>query len=363
MADSDNRTEKPTGKRLSEAQSKGNFARTMEIQTVFVLTAGFVAISISAPLILSVFRTSMVDTFGQLGKLTISLNSINLYYESFIFWIFASVLPVALAALVAAILAGGLQSRFRLTLGRLEVRWERLNPATNIPQLFQPLPALMRTVVGVVKLLVILGLTYVVIKRLLLHPIFYTATSFEDVLLFMSDSVVSITTRVLIGLALIAVADYAYQLWKMQKDLMMTKQEVKEEHKAAEGSAEVKGELRKRRFKLLFSKWMRELPKADVVVTNPTHLSVALRYDRKTMRAPRVVAKGARYNALRIREIAKQYQIPMVENKPVAQFLFKHCREGQEIPPHVYTAVAEILAYVYRVNRFRYHLEGQQISA
>jgi flagellar biosynthetic protein FlhB len=172
-------------------------------------------------------------------------------------------------------------------------------------------------------------------------------------------SAVSVLTTV----ALIAGADYGYQFWKHQKDMMMTKEEVKEESKSSEGNPLVKGELRKRRIAILRQNWIREIPKADVVVTNPTHLAVALRYDRKTMRAPRIVAKGARLNALRIREIAEQFQIPIVENKPVAQLLFKHCKVGQEVPPQVYTAVAEILAYVYRVNRFRYHLQGQQISA
>ena len=265
--------------------------------------------------------------------------------------------------MVAGVLGGGLQSRFRLSLDRLEIRWTRLHPATHIQQLFQPIPSLMRTLVGALKFLVILGLTALVIRRLLEHPVFYSATSFGEIIAFMTESVRSISMRVLVGLALIAGADYGYQFWKHQKDMMMTKEEVKEESKSSEGNPLVKGELRKRRIAILRQNWIREIPKADVVVTNPTHLAVALRYDRKTMRAPRIVAKGARLNALRIREIAEQFQIPIVENKPVAQLLFKHCKVGQEVPPQVYTAVAEILAYVYRFNRFRYHLQGQQISA
>lgn len=357
------RTEKPTGKRLSEAQSKGQFAKTVEIQTVFILAAGFIAVSMSAHKMLNVFTSSMIETIGQLGKLPLSTTSVHTYFMAFAQWTAICVLPVAVSAFVAAILAGGLQSRFHLSTSKLELKWERINPVSHMQQLFQPVPSLMRTVVGVLKLIVILGLTYVVIKRLMNHPIFYSSTSFGDVLLFMAESMKSITARVLLGLGIIAAADYGYQLWKHQKDLMMTKQEVKDESKNAEGNPQVKSELRRRRLALLKQTWMRELPKADVIVTNPTHLSVALRYDRKTMRAPKIVAKGARLNALRIREIAKQYQIPIVENKPVAQLLFKHCKIGQEVPPEVYTAIAEILAYVYRVNRFRYHTEGQQIPA
>lgn len=357
------KTEQPTGKRLAEAINKGQFARTMEIQTVFVLAAGFLAISLTGGKITEVFTTAMVETLGQLGKLTLTLDSLQAYFTTFVRWLTICILPVMVAALVAGVLAGGLQSRFRLSMGRLEVSWERLNPVTNAQQFFKPLPSLMRLVVGLLKFLVILGLTFLVIKRLIGHPVFYTATSFGEIILFMVESVNSITGRVLVGLALIAAVDYGYQFWKNKKDLMMTKEEVKEETKNAEGNPQIKGELRKRRFALLRQGWMKEIPKADVIVTNPTHLAIALRYDRKTMKAPKVLAKGARLNALRIREIAKDFQIPIVENKPVAQFLFKHCKIGQEIPPQVYAAVAEILAYVYRVNRFRYHVEGQQVPS
>jgi flagellar biosynthetic protein FlhB len=361
MADQGEKTEKPTGKRISEAWSKGQFPRTIEIQTVFVLGAGLLVLSMMGGQIMRVLSTSMIDTLGQIGRLTVSINSIESYVATFLKWLAACALPVMFAALVAAFLAGGLQSRFHLSLQRIEFSWARLNPFTNVQHLFQPLPSAMRTLVGMLKFLVILGLTILVIKRLLDHPLFYTTTNFGEIVQFMTESVRSISARVLAGLALIAGADYGYQYWKHQKDLMMTKEEVKEEAKSSEGSPLVKGELRKRRLAILRQNWMREIPRADVVVTNPTHLAVALRYDRKTMRAPKIVAKGARLNALRIREIAQQFQIPIVENKPVAQLLFKHCKVGQEVPSQVYTAVAEILAYVYKTNRFRYYMEGQRV--
>jgi flagellar biosynthesis protein FlhB len=363
MSDGGEKTEQPTGRRMSQAISKGQFARTIEIQTVFVLTSGFLVIGMTGRHIIQVMTTAMVDTLGQLGKLTMSINSVQIYFSTFTHWLISCIWPITIAAMVAGILGSGLQSRFRLSTGRLEINWERLNPVTNAMQLFKPLPSLMRLVVGLLKLIVILGLTSVVIKRLIGHPIFYSATSFGEVMLFMVEAVNSITNRVLVGLALIAAADYGYQFWKNKQDLMMTKEEVKEETKNSEGNPQIKSELRKRRFAMLRQGLMNEIPKADVIVTNPTHLAIALRYDRKAMKAPKIVAKGARLNALRIREIAEQFQIPIVENKPVARFLFKHCKVGQEIPSQVYAAVAEILAYVYRVNRFRYHVEGQRIGS
>jgi flagellar biosynthetic protein FlhB len=129
--------------------------------------------------------------------------------------------------------------------------------------------------------------------------------------------------------------------------------------KNTEGNPQVKAARRRRRT-VSKAKMLAEVPKADVVVTNPTHLAVALRYDRKTMKAPRVVAKGIRLNAERIREIAKQHQVPVLENKPLARLLFKHGRVGGEIPASLYAAVAEVLAWVYRVNRYRYYAEQNQ---
>lgn len=364
MSDSDNKTEKPTGKKMGEAASKGQFARTAEIQTVFALTAGFLAVTQTSESTFRVLTTSFVETLGHLGSYTITADSIHQHFAMFLNWLAICVLPVMLVCVVAGILSGGLQSRFQVSLERLEMNLERLNPIPNLMSLFQPSPAsLMKVVVGLLKLLVILGFTYLVIKQLLGHPIFYTATNFGDIVAFMVESVKSVTVRVIFGLTFIAAADYGFQLWKHNKDLMMTKEEVKDESKNAEGNPAVKSEMRKRRLALLRGNWAKEIPTADVVITNPTHLAVVLRYNRKTMRAPKLVAKGARLNALRIRELAQQFQIPIVENKPIARMLFKHCKVGQEVPPQVYAAVAEVLAYVYRVNRYRYYVEGQQVPS
>jgi flagellar biosynthetic protein FlhB len=140
---------------------------------------------------------------------------------------------------------------------------------------------------------------------------------------------------------------------------MMTKQELKDEMKNTEGNQMMKGARRRRRT-VSKAKQLAEVPTADVVVTNPTHIAVALRYDRKTMRAPKVVAKGIRLNAQGIREIAAKYQIPIIENKPLARMLFKNARVGGEIPAQLYAAVAEVIAWVYRVNRYRYYAEQNQ---
>jgi flagellar biosynthetic protein FlhB len=159
------------------------------------------------------------------------------------------------------------------------------------------------------------------------------------------------------ALLVLAAIDYGYQVWRNTQDMMMTKEEVKEESKSSEGNPQIKAQQRRKRRANTKRKMLLEVPNADVVLVNPTHLAIALRYDRKTMKAPRIVAKGSRLNALRIKEIARQHQVPIIENKPLARLMFKYGRVGGEIPAQLYAAVAEVLAWVYRVNAYRYYRE------
>jgi flagellar biosynthetic protein FlhB len=155
----------------------------------------------------------------------------------------------------------------------------------------------------------------------------------------------------------LAAADYGYQFWRTNEDLKMTKEEVKDENKNTEGNPQIKAQRRRKQYANAKRKMLAEVAKADVVVVNPTHIAVALRYDKKTMKAPRIVAKGTRLNALRIREIATENQVPIVENVPLARLMFKYVKVGGEIPAELYAAVAEVLAWVYRVNAYRYYRE------
>jgi flagellar biosynthetic protein FlhB len=160
----------------------------------------------------------------------------------------------------------------------------------------------------------------------------------------------------------IAAADYGYQFWRTHQDLMMTREELKEEAKSSEGNPQVKSR-RRRMLGRSKRQMLADVAKADVVVTNPTHIAIALRYDRQSMQAPRLVAKGIRKNAEQIREIARQSGVPLVENKPLARLMFKYGKVGREIPAQLYAAVAEVLAYVYRTNPYRYYAEACTLAA
>jgi flagellar biosynthetic protein FlhB len=264
--------------------------------------------------------------------------------------------PVVLAAMFCGLLAGGIQNRFSTASEALGFHWERVNPAEGFQRVFSGRSAV-PTLVAVFKFILIFSLTYSVIQDVMRDPVFTTSVSLPRYVEFLAESALKICLRVLLAVGVIASTDYGYQFWRNHKDLMMSREEIKEEMKSTEGNQQVKGMRRKLRA-MSKRKMLAQVPKADVVVTNPTHIAIALRYDRKTMQAPRVVAKGIRRNADQIRELARAHGVPIVENKPLARLMWKYGKPGREIPAQLYAAVAEVLAYVYRTNPYRYYADA-----
>ena len=352
------KTEQPTPRRLEEAIKRGQIAQSAEVQTVFVLLGFLAALAFAGREIWDQFVSVIVMTLSHLYDTTITTSSLQGYGVSAVFVLIKCVGPVILATATAGLIAGGIQNRFNTASEVLTPNWNRVSPLEGFQRLFSA-RMVAPTILGAIKFAFILTITYSEIRNVVNDPIFTSAVSSERLAQFMGQTCLRIFLRVSLGLIVIAGADYAYQFWRTQRDLMMTKQELKDELKNSEVNQRMKTARRKRRA-LSKAQALAEVPKADVVVTNPTHIAIALRYDRKTMRAPKVVAKGIRLNAEKIREIAQQHQVPIVENKPLARMLFKHGRVGGEIPAELYAAVAEILAWVYRVNRYRYYAEQNQ---
>jgi flagellar biosynthetic protein FlhB len=352
------KTEQPTPRKLEEAIKKGQIARSAEVQTVFVLFGAFAALTFAGREIWLQLVGTTAFALSHLYDTTITANSLQGYGVTGVLILLKCTGPVALATALAGLLAGAIQNRFNTASEVLAPNWNRVNPVEGFKRLFS-MRSLTPTAISVVKFIFILAVTYSEIRSVLSDPIFGTAVSVGRLAEFLGETCLRIFLRVCFGLLIIAAADYAYQFWRTQRDLMMTKQELKDEMKSSDGNQQVKSRRRRRRA-VSKAKSLAEIPTADVVVTNPTHIAIALRYDRKTMRAPKVVAKGIRLNAKIIREIAEQHQVPIIENKPLARMLFKHGRVGGEVPAQLYAAVAEILAWVYRVNRYRYFSESNQ---
>lgn len=364
MAESESgqeKTEQPTPKKLEQLAESGQFARSTEINTLALLVASMLVLTIMAPKMVETFRLFLMSMLQQMATLRITPDTYMLYFTQFLTTAGSLILPVMIASMLAALIAAGGQSRFRLSPKAIEPKVSKLSPISGFKRIFSS-QSLAKLVVSLLKFVVIFGFTYPAIKAVLNDPIFYMATDVWHLIQFMGNTAQSVGLRVIAGMVLIASADYAYQMWKTEQDSLMTKQEVKDESKQAEGNMMQKGEMRRRRRQMLMDTLNTEVPQADVIVTNPTHLAIALKYERGQMGAPKVIAKGARFNALRIREIARQHDVPIVENKPVARLLFKHCKVGQEIIAELYSAVAEILAYVYRTNRYKYYMRDQRVS-
>jgi flagellar biosynthetic protein FlhB len=353
------KTEQPTPRRLEDAIKKGQIPQSAEVQTVFVLFAALTALTFAGPEIWQQFVSTTVLALSHLHDTPLSVDSLQGYAVSGSLLFLKCAGPIVLATMVGGLLAGSMQSRFQTASEALTPDWNRVNPVEGFKRVFSA-RMFAPTAIAVAKFAFILALLWSEVSRILSDPIFATSVSTARLGAFLAQCSLRICLRVSLGLLLIAAADYGYQWWRTQRDLMMTKQEVKDDMKNTEGNPRIKAARRRRRA-IKKAKALADVPKADVVVTNPTHIAIALRYDRKTMRAPKIVAKGIRLNAQRIREIAEQHQVPLVENKPLARMLFKHGRVGSEIPAQMYAAVAEILAWVYRMNRYRYYTEQNQV--
>ncbi len=354
MSDKGLQTEQPTEKKLNDALDEGQFARTGDIPIVFVLTAGFFTLAFGSREYCEKICAIGVGIFGHLGKYKLQAEAVNEWTVPAAMTMLGLMLPVAVACAIAGALAGGLQSRFRLTPGVLGFKFSRLNPVAGIQRIFS-MQGAVKLATDAAKLIVVGFLVWGAVKDLMHDPIFYTPVPPTQLGAFMMSTAKLLLGRFVLALGGIAALNYIYQLRKVHSDLMMTKQEVKEEARNAEGDPKVKAAQRQMARRLLQKQMLSAVPTADVVVTNPTHFAVALRYERGTDKAPVVLAKGERAFAKRIKALAKENGVPMVENRPVARALFKYGRVGKPIPIELYQAVADILAFVYKTHRYYFH--------
>jgi flagellar biosynthesis protein FlhB len=352
--DKDQKTEEPTGKRLSDAHEKGQFARTAELGVVFGLAAAFAALSMGAT---EGARQVAEYTAGLLSHLhTVSFNSgvVPLPLMNAGRVVAIVLVPILVATVLAALLSGGLQSGFQFTAEALGFKPEKLDPITGFKRIFSQ-TAVVHGAVDFVKMLVIGTAIWIAMRELLADPLFSTPVEAAYLGEFILRGIRSLLSRLILMLGVVAAISYAYEKHKTHQDLMMTKQEVKEENKQAEGNVQVKMAIRRMARRLAQRQMLAAVATADVVVTNPTHYAVALKYERGVDAAPVVLAKGENALARRIKALAADHEVPMVENRPVARMLYANARVGEPIPSELFQAVAGILAFVYRTHRYYFH--------
>ena len=258
--------------------------------------------------------------------------------------------PLLTGVVVVAILANILQVGLVFNPARLAPNLEALNPVRGAGKIFGKGFRPMQILLTVVKLVVLSIVAYSALRGRIKEIVTAQQLSFGQLFLLAAQTIYSIALRLAIALLIIAIIEYIYQRWKMEQDLKMSKEEVKEEMRRMDGDPKVKQRRRQIALQRLQQKLKKDVPTADVVVTNPTHFAVALKYEPAVMHAPKVVAKGQDFMALRIREIAIEHGIPILERKPLARALYQTVEVGKEIPEEFYGAVAEILAYVYELS-------------
>ncbi|MGH8020514.1 MAG: EscU/YscU/HrcU family type III secretion system export apparatus switch protein [Opitutaceae bacterium] len=353
-SDQDQRTEEPTAKRLSEAFQQGQFAQSPDVAIAVGLATTFCLLLFAAPDTARRVAELGSHIFGHLDRFEVNEISATRGLQDGLGLIGSLVFPFVGVAMLAGVVAGGMQTGFRLTPKVTELKWNRLDPVGGVKRLVS-MQVLVRFGIDLLKMGALSAILYGAVRRILDDPIFYTPVDVGHVGRFILDTALYVFVRITIAAGVIAGISYFYQWRKTRKDLMMTREEVKQERKNAEIDPHVKSAQRSLARRLLQRQMLNAVPTADVVVTNPTHFAVALKYERGQDRAPVVLAKGRGVFARRIKELAAKHEVPTVENKPVARALYKYGQVGREIPAQLYQAVAGILGFVYRTHRYYFH--------
>lgn len=344
------RTERATPRRLEEARREGNVARSTELTSALVLLSGVIGLAVFGGKILRDLAAVVRGGLGSMAHPAIDEASIIARFQADSLHIFWMILPL-LAVLVLAGMAGNvLQVGFLMTSRPLQPRWAVLNPVEGFRRMFS-LRSGQELLKAILKVTIIAVVAYVTVKADMDRLVPLAGVSEGEFASRIGQATTRLGLRVSLSLLVLAVLDYGYQRWEHERGLRMTRQEVEEEQKQTEGDPRVKGRIRLLQRMLARRRMMTEVKTADVVITNPVHVAVALRYDRLTMAAPVVVARGMRKLAERIKAVARENSVPVVEDPPLARLLYKEARLGQPIPAALYQAVAQVLAHVWRLNR------------
>ena len=351
------KTEEPTSKKLSDARKEGQVAKSKEIANAFELLALF--------LVLKFWTAFLGDSFvGMFRNIYTQMSEYIKLYDGFLQSItfraifnrvmvrlFVMIGPVLLLGFLVAFICDVVQVKWQPTAKPLQPKFSKLNPVNGFKRIVS-VNSLVELIKSLLKIGIIVYAVYSYLRKNMPSIYLLYSVSLNEAILQIGNLVINLGLRIAIFYMLVAAADYIYQKIKFKNDMKMTKQEVKDEYKNQEGDPQIKAKQRQRMQEASRRRMMQQLPEADVVITNPTHYAVAIKYDPEKYDAPYVVAKGVDYLAQRIKDTAKEHHIEIVENKPLARMLYANVEIGSVVPPELYQAVAEVLAFVY-------HLQGK----
>ena len=347
----ENKTEKPTPRRIEKAREEGNVPKSNEVNSVAVLLGGFLLMTFLSE---KFFNELLVGSFLGLESF-ISPDRLN-GHDILLFWIaelkrvFLWLFLALTAAFAVAIVSNIAQFGFLFSFKILKPKFSKLNPLQGIKNIFFSLNSLFELVKNLVKIAVIIGVAYYFLKGHITEILSLYKLPLWEGIKELGKLIGVLSAYIIATGVAIAVIDYGYRRWKWEQDLMMSREEVKEEYKQTEGNPEIKREIRRRMREIMARRMIQEVPKSTVVITNPTHFAVALKYDIERDRAPKVVAKGADEIAKKIIEVAQKHGVQIYRDPPLARALYYSVEVGQEIPEKFYKAVAKVIAFVLRAK-------------
>jgi flagellar biosynthetic protein FlhB len=343
------KTESATPKKRQDSRKKGQVAKSAELPSSIILLACICCLMMLGPF----YQKQMLAMFGDvfINRLNMSVTDANVlsmfgHYAQQMLMFLA---PIFTVVIIFAFAAHYVQFGWLFTLEPLIPKLSKLNPLTGAKGIIG-VRSIIEFFKSSLKLITVSLVVYMILWSEKKRFLDLAHMPVQDIFAFVADLTIRMGIFVAVLLLVIAVFDYLYQRYEYEKKLKMSKQDIKDEHKNMEGDPLIKGKIKERQRRMALMRMMQEVPKADVIITNPTHFAVALKYDGTKMDAPTVIAKGQDYMALRIREIAKQNDIITMENKPLARALYDRTEVGESVPADLFQAVAEVLAYVYQLK-------------
>ncbi|MCQ4087204.1 flagellar biosynthesis protein FlhB [Saccharibacillus sp. JS10] len=343
------KTEKATPKKRGESRKKGQVAKSQELPGSILLLMCIVMLMIFGSNFRTVITDLFTDVYAHRMSMEVTIDNVMKMMMQYVFEILKLLAPIFIVVILVDILASVGQYGLLFVSEGLKPKFSKLDPIKGAKNLFS-LRSIVELLKSLLKMSVIGLLVYTTLQGQIGIIFQLHSMSLESILSFAASTTISLGIKIGVALIILAIFDYMYQKFEFEKSIKMSKQDIKDEYKKAEGDPMIKGKIRERQRRMAMQRMMQDVPTADVIITNPTHYAVALKYDGDQMQAPEIVAKGQDFVALRIREIAANNGVLIMENKPLARALFAQAEIGDTVPADLFQAVAEVLAYVYKLK-------------
>lgn len=353
------KTEPATPRRREEARRKGQVFKSQELASALLVLAAFTGLYLLFPYMVGEFQDLVAWSYSLNPEQVATIAGLSGILVSVILSFVRLTFPLLALVMVVGLLSNVSQAGFILSGEPLRFRPDRINPVEGLKRIFSR-RALVQLVKSIAKLVIVVVTTYLLLRQFLRPVSLLALMELKEGARFVGHLTLRLGLHSGAVLLVLGIMDLYYQRWEYERSLMMSKQELKDELKQVEGDPQIRGKIRERQRQMASRRMMEDVPKADVVITNPTHYAVALKYDAREMSAPVVLAKGKGYLALRIKEIASAHEIALVENRSLAQGLYWGAEIGEEIPAEFYQAVAEVLAFIYRMRNRRNYFLGKE---